>query len=289
MKKNECRKNAPGSAEHRYRLMRRRTLRTTRYQIPLRKEEVPSGKFRFAFFTDLHNCCGREEAERLLSALEAGKPDFVLCGGDSIVAKPGRPTAPAVAFLQEVGRRFPLYCGTGNHEYRARIYPDTYQDMYREFTEPLRKSGVTILENSTVSFLCRDIPVQILGFDLDRYYYRRLHHSILPEGELDRALGRPDSRAVTILLAHNPLMLQTYLSWKADMTLCGHYHGGVMRFGAHHGLISPDFRLFPGDAYGLFQQEGKYCIVSSGCGEHSIPVRIHNPREFVVADLTVSR
>ena len=191
--------------------MCRKTLRTTRYQITLRKEGVPSGAFRFAFFTDLHNCCGREEAERLLSALEAGKPDFVLCGGDSIVAKPGRTTAPAVAFLQEVGRRFPLYCGTGNHEYRARIYPDTYKDMYREFTEPLRKSGVTILENSAVSFLCRNIPVQILGFDLDRYYYRRFHHSILPEGELDRALGRPDSRAVTILLAHNPLMLQTYL------------------------------------------------------------------------------
>lgn len=206
--------------------MCRKTLRTTRYQITLRKEGVPSGAFRFAFFTDLHNCCGREEAERLLSALEAGKPDFVLCGGDSIVAKPGRTTAPAVAFLQEVGRRFPLYCGTGNHEYRARIYPDTYKDMYREFTEPLRKSGVTILENSAVSFLCRNIPVQILGFDLDRYYYRRFHHSILPEGELDRALGRPDSRAVTILLAHNPLMLQTYLSWKTDLTLCGHYHGG---------------------------------------------------------------
>ena len=251
--------------------MCRKTLRTTRYQITLRKEGVPSGAFRFAFFTDLHNCCGREEAERLLSALEAGKPDFVLCGGDSIVAKPGRTTAPAVAFLQEVGRRFPLYCGTGNHEYRARIYPDTYQDMYREFTEPLRKSGVTILENSTVSFLCRDIPVQILGFDLDRYYYRRLHHSILPEGELDKALGRPDSHAVTILLAHNPLMLQTYLSWKADMTLCGHYHGGVMRFGAHHGLISPDFRLFPATHTVFFSRRENTVLSAPGAGSTAFP------------------
>ena len=279
----------PRGADHRYRPMSRKTLRTTRYQITLRKEGVPSGAFRFAFFTDLHNSCGREEAERLLCALEAEKPDFVLCGGDSIVAKPGRPTAPAVSFLQEVGRRFPLCCGTGNHEYRARIYPDTYKDMYREFTGPLRESGVKFLENSSVSFSCRNVPIQILGFDMDRFYYRRFHHRILPEEELDKALGEPDPHAVTILLAHTPLMLQTYLNWKADLTLCGHYHGGVMRFGAHHGLVSPDFRLFPGNAYGLFRQEGKYCIISSGCGEHSIPVRIHNPRELVVADLTVSR
>ena len=68
------------------------------------------------------------------------------------------------------------------------------------------------------------------------------------------------------------------------MTLCGHYHGGMVRFGRHHGLISPDFRLFPGNAYGLFRRGKSNVLVSSGCREHTIPLRIHNPREIVVID-----
>ena len=70
------------------------------------------------------------------------------------------------------------------------------------------------------------------------------------------------------------------------MTLCGHYHGGVWRFGKHRGLISPDFRLFP-RAHGLFRKDGRNVIISAGLGEHTIPVRIHNPRELVILELSV--
>lgn len=263
------------------------TLRTVRYRIVLHKQNIPAGSFRFAFFTDLHNACSPEETEQFFTALNRLEPDFVLCGGDSIVAKPGKPVREAAEFMLEVGRRYPLYCGTGNHEYRTRIYPSRYGTMYRDYTEPLRKAGICLLENTSAALSVHGIPVQILGFDMDRAYYQRFQRRILPAGELDQAFGQPDSNAVSILLAHNPLMLDTYLDWEADLTLCGHYHGGVMRFGRHHGLISPDFRLFPDNAYGLFERAGRFCVVSAGCGEHTIPVRIHNPREIVSIEVVV--
>lgn len=263
-------------------------LQTTRYRLSLHKNHMPSGIVRFAYFTDLHNCCHEEEAQVMLSVLEREKPDFVLCGGDVIVARPGKPVEESVFFMKKVKERYPLYCAMGNHEYRARIYPETYGTMYASFVHPLLEAGVSFLDNDSASFLCHGIPMQVLGLSIDRMYYRRFHHTILPTDELDRIFGAPDQGAVSVLLAHNPLMLQTYLDWKADLTLCGHYHGGIMRFGDHHGLVSPDFRLFPGNAYGLFEENGRHCIVSSGCGEHSIPVRIHNPREIVLVELDVN-
>ena len=80
--------------------------------------------------------------------------------------------------------------------------------------------------------------------------------------------------------------MNAYFQWGADVTLCGHYHGGVLRFGEHRGLVSPDFRLLP-RAHGLFRKNGKSVIIGAGLGEHTIPVRIHNPRELVILELTV--
>ena len=34
-----------------------------------------------------------------------------------------------------------------------------------------------------------------------------------------------------------------------------------------------------------FEKEGKYILVSAGLGEHTIPVRIHNPRELLIIEL----
>ena len=70
----------------------------------------------------------------------------------------------------------------------------------------------------------------------------------------------------------------------ADVTLSGHYHGGVVGFG-NRGLVSPDFRLFPKNCHGCCEKDGHYRIVSAGCGEHTISVRLHNPRELVVLEI----
>ena len=36
---------------------------------------------------------------------------------------------------------------------------------------------------------------------------------------------------------------------------------------------------------GHFRKGRKHMIVSAGLGEHTIPVRLHNPRELVIAEL----
>lgn len=100
--------------------------------------------------------------------------------------------------------------------------------------------------------------------------------------ELEKRFGQPDPDRITILLAHNPRYKKEYLSWGATVTFCGHYHGGVMMFGKRRGAISPDFRLFPGECGGIHKKGEHAVIVSAGLGEHTIPLRIHNPRELTI-------
>ncbi|MCC6094292.1 MAG: metallophosphoesterase [Eubacterium sp.] len=286
----------------------------TQYKLSIQKPGIPSGSLTICFFSDLHNCCRPEEAASIRSILQKNNPDLILCGGDSIVGKPGSPVEPAAAFLTSLAEDWAakhpehnpsgnmnstgnIYMGMGNHEYRTKIYPEVYGDMYPHFLAALQKSGhIILLQNETADVLVRNLPVRIYGFSMDRRYYGRFHHEILPFRAIADAFHAkasdsqqgPAPDRLDILLAHDPTGMDACLEWGADLTLCGHYHGGIVRFGKHSGLISPDFHIFTGKAYGLFQRNGKSVIVSSGCGEHTIPIRIHNPREIVTIHIQVN-
>lgn len=278
----------------------------TRYNLNLKKPGLPSGTLTVCFFTDMHNCCSPEEISRIETILQRNRPDLILCGGDSIIGKPGSPVAPAADFLTCLAGKWAsvhengdpagnIYLAMGNHEYRTRIYPEVYGDMYTRYQRALQQSGhLILLQNESREFTVHGLPVCICGFSMDRRYYGRIHHENLPCSAITEAFrtdqnpGTPPADRISILLAHNPSGMDAYLEWGADLTLCGHYHGGVARFGKHGGLISPDLCLLTGKAYGLFQKNGKSVIVSSGCGEHTIPVRINNPREIVTVVIHVN-
>ena len=56
----------------------------------------------------------------------------------------------------------------------------------------------------------------------------------------------------------------------------------VLRLSEHHGLTCPQFLLFPPFCCGDFHRGGSHMIVSAGLGEHTVPLRIHNPRELLL-------
>ena len=101
---------------------------------------------------------------------------------------------------------------------------------------------------------------------------------------LEELIGTPSKAGIHILLAHNPKYGNTYLSWGADLILSGHYHGGILRFNENHGLTCPQYLLFPPYCCGRFQSGRSTMIISAGLGEHTIPIRLHNPRELLVIE-----
>ena len=94
----------------------------------------------------------------------------------------------------------------------------------------------------------------------ERYYRHRFTVPRMEEGELERHVGRGESGRYQILLLHSPLFFEECRRWGADLTLCGHFHGGTI---------------------GRFDREGKTMIVSRGLGTHSINIRFCNKPQLV--------
>ena len=84
-----------------------------------------------------------------------------------------------------------------------------------------------------------------------------------------------------ILLAHNPAYAENYAKWGADVTFCGHNHGGLIRIPGIGSLISPQLTLFPKYDAGKFQIGDRCVIVSRGLGTHTFHVRIFNRAELL--------
>jgi len=255
------------------------------YQIKSDKVVLSEISIRIVFISDLHNISIGHRNEILLDKIDSLSPDLVLIGGDTIVGKPGVSMDVGLDFIKEVAKRHHVYAANGNHEYRLKIYPDTYKDMYNHYLETLQRAGVTLLSNQNVCLIINETPIVIHGLELNRSNYKRFNKQELSVAELSKYLGEIEADKFHILLAHNPYYGPTYMSWGADLTLSGHYHGGIVRLPQNKALIGNDFQIFPSYAYGRHKEDGRYLIASAGLGEHTIPVRVNNPRELVVVDI----
>ncbi len=259
-----------------------RDIADTKREIYLNKPELPSGQIRICFFSDVHCCVNHGEPDRIMEILRQEEPDLVCCGGDNLIAKGEYDPAPVADFLNEIGGVYRLFLAHGNHETRLRAGERKGgREIYDDFLSRLNTEKVTLLDNDDAVLEVGGLPVRIFGFTMKAQYYRRVGGPKLPPVEIREAVGVPDPSEISILLAHSPSGMPAYFRWGADLTLCGHYHGGIFRMGEHTGAVTPDLKIFSGEAYGQFEKDGHHVIVTSGAGEHSLPVRINNPREVV--------
>ena len=260
------------------------------YTVRTENPHLSLGGFRAVFLSDMHNCVWHNDADYLVSVISAEEPDIILCGGDMVIGHPACSKdnlEKAGRFIKKLSESYRIYYAFGNHEYRLKIYPEIYKDMYKTYMDQLKASDIVWLDNSAVRLSVNHVPVNICGLSISRKYYRRFDKTELPQDYICNAVGRPDRDAFNILLAHHPKYLGSYFRWGADLILCGHYHGGVMRVGGNKGLISPDPSIFPHNAYGMVQKNKKTAVISAGMGEHTIPLRFNNPREIVVLNIEI--
>jgi len=257
----------------------------SRYTVSVNREGAGCGHVRAAFLTDLHNSTWGSRYELLLDAIDLEDPDLILVGGDMITAVPGKTTDFAEELMADLAARYPVYYACGNHEYRLRLYPETYGELYKHYFAALKKFGIIFLADRHALTVVNGVRLSIFGYNIRRRYYKRFRKEILLPEDMREVLGDPDPDAVNILLAHNPKYMETYLDWGADLTLCGHNHGGIVRLPGGIGAIDPDLNILSKRSKGRYSRDGKTCIVSAGLGEHSIKVRINNPRELVMLDI----
>lgn len=239
---------------------------------------------RAVVIADLHNKCYGKENNVLLEAIREQKPDMILIAGDIPTARPGKTMEPALQFLRELVKEYPVYYGNGNHEQRLKLYPQIYGDMAEQYGQALGEMGIEPLVNSHV--VLEDCGITVYGAEISRGYYKRFRQVSMEKEYLQQTLGVPDNSCYTLLLAHNPDYFPAYADWGADLTVSGHVHGGVARVPFWgRGVLSPSLRLFPRYDGGIFEKDKAVMLLSRGLGMHTIPVRLFNPGELWVVDL----
>ena len=238
---------------------------------------------RFLFLSDLHNKEYGPGNVRLLEEIQKQNPDFILIGGDMMNAKPGASFEKTVSFLKVLSSKYKVYYALGNHEYRARIYPETYGTLYNDFRSALKDTGIRFLDNEHVQI--GEKKIWITGLTIDKYYYKRFVKRKMKPGYLESVLGEKSGDQYQILLAHNPDYFRDYAQWKPDLVLSGHVHGGVIKLPFLGGVVAPSLRPFPHYDGGLFEEYGCKMILSRGLGMHTIPVRLFSPGELILVEL----
>ena len=256
-------------------------------QLCLKSYDIYSGKIRekevrLHSLSDLHGLSFGTDQNFLLKVMEKRKPDLVLIGGDMLTGDCRQSWMKLENLLEKLKQEFPVYYAMGNHEQKISCpWREEMSSEAQELFAAIRENSI-FLDNSSSVFCCGENHLRITGLSLEKEYYRKPFPKELTRKHICELVGESKlSDDYQILLAHNPYHADAYFQWGGDLTLSGHYHGGVVRFDENHGLISTHFHPFPKYCCGRFQKGSRQLIVSPGMGEHSVKVRVHNPRELI--------
>lgn len=229
---------------------------------------------RLLLLTDLHSCRYGKGQKNLLGMIDSIAPDVILLGGDIFDDK--LPYTKAIELLQGIGKRYPCFFVSGNHEYRTGDI-DNIKALVAD-------CGVQVLSGDCVGLSIGQMRLNILGVDdpsgigkIDMLAQLDNVHAKALENEAD----------FTMLLAHRPELIDYYVPYEFDLVLSGHTHGGQWRLpGLIEGLFAPHQGLFPALPGGLFPIDKTALVISRGLARESTLVpRFFNPPELVVVDL----
>jgi predicted MPP superfamily phosphohydrolase len=201
---------------------------------------------------------------QLVQNINSHHADIVVITGD-LIDTDIKYAKEAVDELANIQSRYGTYFIVGNHEYFHNI---------EVLIEYLSTIGIRVLENESVY-----IGEKNRGFNLagvyDIFGYRLQHH--IPN--INDALLHIDTKAPTILLAHQPLYIYE-VPPTVDLMLSGHTHGGqIIPFNLLVKLQQPFVK-------GLHTyNEATQVYVNKGTGFWGPPMRLGASSELTVIEL----
>lgn len=112
---------------------------------------------RLMLLTDLHSCdYGRGQRE-LLDVVEEQHPDVILLGGDILDDDPELSEENAWMVVETLGRAYPTFYVTGNHEFIS--------GRVEEIKARMENYNVTVLAGACRTVVFQGQPIHICGID----------------------------------------------------------------------------------------------------------------------------
>jgi predicted MPP superfamily phosphohydrolase len=222
--------------------------------------------FRITQLTDIHHSriLGINEVRRVVSLAQQTKPDmFVLTGDYSTSYR--RYIEPCAEALAGLSAPEGVWAVLGNH--------DHYTDPELT-TRALQRHHIAVLNNAHTTLHRGPDSLQLSGIDdwtWNAVDWRRAFSGLKPE-------------TPTILLSHQPTVLDLEQTNKVALIISGHTHGGQLNFP----LLGAPARIFTKDlkyARGLFRSGDTQLYVSTGTGVIGLPLRFGVRPEIAVLRL----
>lgn len=239
-------------------------------------------KRKIILLSDLHNCSYGKDNKKLLEAIEKESPDLILIAGDMLIGNKNISPEIAERFMVKLPEICDTYYANGNHEQRMKENEKRYGKVYHDYKKQLLDAGVIYLENESAKLQWEECHIAIHGLEIPSCAYEKFHKVSLPEKSIEKCLGKADTSTYNVMIAHNPIFMNDYINWGADLVVSGHLHGGVARIPGWRGVITPQGGLFPKYSGEMTKIGESTAVVSKGIGIHTIRIRFLNPAEVVV-------
>lgn len=261
------------------------TFCITRYEVLSPKwNGEKSGKI--IFLSDLHNHEYGLHNKKLIDKIKMENPELILIGGDILVGKEDISYESAAKFVEAICKIAPVYYANGNHEQRMKEKPEKYGDAFVKYKKRLLDAGVCFLENESAEVELDGNKLSLTGLELRMEVYEKMKTHKVTKDDIAQKVGQANREEIQILLAHNPEYMEAYQAWGSDITLSGHLHGGLICLPNGKSVITPQFHLFPKHAGEMKVKGNQTAIVSRGLGTHTVNIRLFNPAELIVFQIS---
>lgn len=219
-------------------------IEVTRHELNVDDLPPAFDGYRIAFLTDTHITGLMRKAffQEVVKQALASKPDIILLGGDLVTFTRDIPLMTEI--LGDLHARDGVYAILGNHDIWAG--PQQIQDL-------LTARGIQYLTNRSVVLARGGDKLPLLGID---EMYRG-------KPDVERAFAGVDGPCIGI--SHHPDIIDLLDGRRLDLLLCGHTHGGQIRFPFFGPVVIPS--VHEGEfAQGFHRVRRVLMYVSRGVG-----------------------
>lgn len=255
-----------------------RGLKVTSYSLSYDRLPKEFDGFKIVQISDLHGAVFGENELKLLAKIESLEPDIIALTGD-LVTYNCTEFDSVLAFVKALADKYGVYYVPGNHEL---LMSDSARS---ELYAGLVRAGAHMLDNYKATVIKGGECIEIYGLWFNLRYYGGTDENgdnyVFTKDTAELLLGEPSKSTFKLLLTHSPNYPEVYSEWGADLALCGHIHGGLVRLPFVGGVLSPDTGLFPKYDAGRYDIGGMDMVVSCGLGNSIKGIRVFNTPEIV--------
>lgn len=229
-------------------------------EVSINTDKLPEGSsIRLLQISDIHNKKSMNSNQQLIKLVQEAQPDLIVITGD-LIDDNTKDLENVYKLVEGIAAINPkIYFVTGNHEWRGGLAEDLMIG--------LSNRGVKILDNTNEFVKVRDLSLNLCGV------------ADWTSGQLDlnESLKGAESDIYTVMLAHDPWIINDYKDFVPDLTLSGHTHGGQIRLPWVGAIVAPGQKLFPELDKGFYNLENnKFLYIDSGVGTSVFPIRFLN-------------